>query len=454
MPSVEKVQFISLLVLSLALITVSTELTSQFHKTQVKPEANAEVKPATKTEAFIKQLDIFKYERNGSDFANPKYSPLRLGKPLDKIDITYDYDFKQLALTEKRLSGVNRREVLKYIFARVTQETKNNTEKHIAILKFLQKSSFHNKYMQPMYPNKTTVFDPLVLLELSEMRCGHVARIAVDLFEAGGMKGRLVQVASHVLAEVFYDNSWHYFDADLLIGEQTVLNENGSIASIKELSHKPYSIDAIPHAVNEISVVSGQSYKGSQSYPSFYYFHYEPSLSLYYQKVASQKEELNQYYGWNFYKIIPDKERQINHVQKYYQPGAVTLQNIQVDSHQPWAKRSIEIEWSPSKDLDRDVLGYKVYVSKHTRGWSYSQFTGSKKLEKFHNKVVWKPEMYENIYKEPPDDIALIKTTQNQVSIPIKEPGTYYITVMPYDAHGESVGRKLYLVSEEIKVQV
>jgi hypothetical protein len=451
---VKKAQFISLLMLSLALITVSTGLTGEYRKIQVKSEAKTEVKIETKTEAFIKQLDISQYERSGSDFANPKYSPLRLGKPLEQIDITYDYDFKRLTLTEKRLLGVNRREVLKHIFNEVTKGTKNNTEKHIAILKFLQKSSFHSKYMQPMYPDKTTVFDPLVLLELSEMRCGHVARIAVDLFEASGMKGRLVQVASHVLAEVFYDNSWHYLDADLLIGEQTVLNERGSIASMIELSHKPYSIDAIPHAVNEISVVTGHPYKGSQPYPSFYYFHYEPSLSLYYEKVATQKEKINQFYGWNSYKTIQDKERRINQVQKYYQPGAVTLQNIQVDSHQPGAKRSIDIEWLPSRDLDNDVLGYKVYVSKHTRGWSYSQFTGSKKLEKFHNKVVWKPEMYENLYKEPPYEIALIKTAQNQVSIPIKEPGTYYITVMPYDAHGESVGRMLYIVSEEIKVQV
>lgn len=450
----KKLKFTSLLILTVALITVSTGLTSEFRKTQIQSEAKTEVKPETKTEAFIKQLDLSKYERNGSDFANPKYSPFRLGKPLDKIDIVYDYDFKRLALTEKRLLGVNRREVLKHIFDEVTKGTKNNAEKHIAILKFLQKSSFHSKYMQPMYPNKTTVFDPLVLLELSEMRCGHVARIAVDLFEVGGIKARLVQVAHHVLAEVFYNNSWHYFDADLLGGEQIILNEKGSIASMIELSQKPYLIDAIPHAAHEISLQDGTPYKKSLPYPSFYYFHNGSALSLYYEKVATKEEELNQLYGWNFYKTIQDKERRINHVQKYYQPGAVTLKSIRVDSYQPGVKGSIEIEWSPSKDLDRDVLGYKVYVSKNTRGWSYSQFSGSKKLEKFHNKVVWKPEMYENLYKEPPYDIALIKTAQNQASIPIKEPGTYYITVMPYDAHGESVGKKLYLVSEEIKVQI
>ena len=446
MISVNKLKFIPVLLCTVALITLSTRLNGESNKSHLKPES--------KTEAFIKQLDISNYERNGSDLANPKYSPLRLGKPLEKIDITYDYDFKRLALTEKRLLGVNRRQVLEHIFKEVTKGAKNNTERHIAILKFLQKSSFHGKYLQPMYPDKTTVVDPLVLLELSEMRCGHVARIAVDLFEAGGMKGRLVQVAEHIFAEIFYDNLWHYFDGDLLAGGQTVLNEKRQIPSVIELSKNPYLIDSMPHAVYELSVMAETSKKDSIPYPSFYYFKYGQSLSLYYEKVATKEQELNKDYGWNNLRTVPDKERKIGHVEKMYQPGAVTFKNIQVESPQPFGRRMIKLEWHPSKDLDNDVLGYKVYVSKNTRGWSYSEFSGSKNLEKFHNKVVWKPEMYENLYKEPPHEIALIKTSKTQVSIPVEQPGIYYITVMPYDAHGESVGRVLYSISEEIKVQL
>ena len=144
-----------------------------------------------KTKDYITNLDISKFERNGSDFTNPTYSPLRLGKPLEHIDNVYDYDFGHIAQIEERLEGVDRKKVLRHIFGIITADAKTNTEKQLRILKFLHKSSFHN-YIQPMYSNGTTVYDPLVLLELSEMRCGHVNRIAVDLFASAGIKGRLV----------------------------------------------------------------------------------------------------------------------------------------------------------------------------------------------------------------------------------------------------------------------
>ena len=63
-----------------------------------------------------------------------------------------------------------------------------------------------------MHPDKSIVKDPLVLLELGEMRCGHVAGLAVDLFDAMGYEGRLVQLSCHVIAEIKYDGRWHYFD--------------------------------------------------------------------------------------------------------------------------------------------------------------------------------------------------------------------------------------------------
>jgi len=148
-----------------------------------------------KTKDYITNLDISKFERNGSDFTNPKFSPLRLGKPLEHTDIDYDYDFQRLAQIEERLEGVDRKKVLRHIFCVLTKDATTNKEKHIAILKFLHKSSFHNEYLQPMYPNKGMVCDPLVLLELGEMRCGHVMKVAIDFFAAVGIKGRLLQTA-------------------------------------------------------------------------------------------------------------------------------------------------------------------------------------------------------------------------------------------------------------------
>jgi hypothetical protein len=411
-----------------------------------------------KTKEYITNLDISKFERNGSDYANPKYDPLRLGKPMKQIDRVYDYDFEYIARTEKYLEGIDRKRVLKHIFETITNGARTNTEKHLRILKFLNKSSYHND-IQPMYNDGHAVFDPLVLLELSEMRCGQVNRIAVDLFASAGIKGRLVQVGHHVLAEVFYDRSWHYFDAGLFGNDETVLNEDGSIPSFVELSKTPYLIDSLAHyfesPLSPFRVTLKRS--GFDYYPSYFYFgkaSYTEGTVVYYEKTATEDQEGNKLYGWNFHKTIDDNERELYDMKKFYQPGAVTFKHIHVNPHKD--NRSIlYLEWSAAQDSDNDLLGYKAYVSENSRNWSYNEFSGPKKLRKFwSNANGWKPEMYERLFKEPPHEIAFIKTDQTYIDIPLDKTKTYYITVMPYDAHGESVGKVLYRMSEEIKVTI
>jgi hypothetical protein len=406
-----------------------------------------------KTKEYIKNLDISKFERNGSDYANPKYSPLRLGKPLEQIDVVYDYDFKRLAQIEERLEGVDRKKVLRHIFDTITSDAKTNKEKHLRILKFLHKSSFHNEYLQPMYPDKGMVCDPMVLLELGEMRCGHVARIAVDLFAAAGMKARLVQLGGHVISEVFYDESWHYFDADTFGNGETVLNENGSVPSVVELGRTPYLIDLLAYYF-ELPFVS-RSKTQFIHYPSWRYFgksSYTDGTVVYYEKTATEDQEQNKLYGWNYYKTNDDNERKLYDMKPFYQPGAVTFKNIQIDTSKG-DKANVYIGWDESQDTDNDLLGYKVYVSENSRNWSYNEFIGPKELKKFwSNTNGWKPEMYERLFTEPPHEIALIKTEHTYVNIPLDASRTYFVTVMPFDAHGESVGKVLYRMSEEIKV--
>ena len=234
-----KIKILVLFFLTVALITISSSCS--YNDSQIRLLSNQD---NAETKDFIQKIDISKYEKSGFDFGNSKYSPLRIGKTLEEIDITYDYDFDRLAKTTNSLQGVNRRRVLKYIFHEVTKGAKNNTEKHLKVLSFLQKSSFHN-LIQPMYPDKTEVFDPLLLLELSEMRCGQVARLAVDLFSSVGIKGRVVQAKAHVLAELFYDGAWHFFDADLFGGERMIFDKQGRIPSFVELSQNPYAVDAL-----------------------------------------------------------------------------------------------------------------------------------------------------------------------------------------------------------------
>ncbi|BBC22739.1 hypothetical protein [Pseudanabaena sp. ABRG5-3] len=446
----QRVKVLILSILTFFLITISSGYISVVKLDKLE---YSKLRDDIKTEAFIKELNIYRYEHNGSDFGNQKYSPLRIGKSLKNIDITYDYDFVRLAKTEESLLGVNRRKALAHIFDTITNGAKNNKEKHLRILSFLQKSSFHN-LIQPIYPDKSSVFDPLVLLELSEMRCGQVSRVAIDLFASAGIRGRLIQAKNHVLAEIFYDNSWHFFDADLLGGDKMIYDSQGNIPSFVELSHNPYLADTIPN--NYESIVSLPS-RGHTSYPytSYFYFDYDLSLSLYYNKIANEEEEQNKFYGWNFYQPVVDKRRKIGHIKEFYVPGSVDFKEIWISADTD-GKNILNLEWFAAQDIDNDLLGYKVYVSKQTRGWNYARDNSSKKLKRFYNNdhLNWKPQMLELLYQEPPHEIAFVKTPQENISITLNESGNYYVTIMPYDAHGESVGRVIYTPSQELKIQV
>ena len=332
-------------------------------------------KNTIKTYLFIKNLDIPRYERNGSDFTSPRYSPSRLKKPLENIDEVCDYDFELLDDTYKKLDGLDRQKVSRHLFDSVTRDAKTPTEKHIAVLKFLQKSSVHNPILQPMHRDKRLVTDPLVLLELGEMRCGQIARLAVDIFSAAGYKGRLVQLGGHVIAEIFYDSSWHYFDADIFGNGSTILDEYGNVPSVVELSKNPYLIDALPSYM-ELSL---NGYKtGKTPYPSYFYFSkeaYGEGKAVYYVKTATKKKERNKHYGWNDYITINDSNRRLYPMKMLYTPSIPIFSGISV-CKKPDNSRWMHIEWDPSSDPDDDLVGYRVYVSKTSRGWSYSKFSG------------------------------------------------------------------------------
>ena len=57
-------------------------------------------------------------------------------------------------------------------------------------------------------------------------------------------------------------------------------------------------------------------------------------------------------------------------------------------------------------------------------------------------------------FQEPPHEISLIKTSKTHVNISLDYNRNYFISIMPYDLHGESVGKVLYQMSEEIKVKL
>ena len=389
------------------------------------------------TEDYLRRFDPNRYMRAGTDFFNPRYSPARLNKPLDQIDITYDYPFEYLEKVEAKLSNIDRRIALQGIFRKITSESKNNLERHLAVLDFLYKAAYHNAYVQPMYEDKQAVYDPIVLLKLGEMRCGGVARVAADLFEAAGYKTRLVQAQAHITTEIFYDGGWHLFEADLVGGPPVLIN--GHIPSVAELADNPFLIDRSPsHFAGLVSPGSGMGGDESPVYPSYYFFSKQALEGLdaaYYYKTATPEEAAqSKWYGWNYYKTTTNRWKLSDFGPKY-EPAPPNFKNVSVKGGK------FVVEWLPALDSDNDLLGYRIFVATKSRGWNYQDINASASVKKYFVGG-WKPEMYDHLFKTPPRNIAFFETKSTRVELPVPETGEpIYVTVMPFDQHGETVGR-------------
>jgi hypothetical protein len=401
------------------------------------------------TQAYIDAFTPARYELSGSDSLNERYSPKRIGKPLDQIDDVKDYDFELLAKVSGRLADVDRRQALKAIFEKITSGARTEIEREVKLLEFLHQSGYHNIFVQPMYEDGQAVFDPLVLLELGEMRCGQVARIASDLYEAAGYRTRLVQAAEHVSAEVFYNGGWHILEADLSGGGQTILVD-GSVPSIGDLTQQPALLDRLPSR-HEIGVYMDpiRGRLASKPYPSYYFFskwaYGELRPQFYYKTASPDQAASSKWYGWNYYRTEIDTTRELLDLKASYEPGAPRLESVRVTAGKA------RVTWSSSRDEDGDLLGYRVYVSSRSRGWNYPNFSGSDDAKRFW-KGGWRPEMYAALFREPFSDVALIETKDLSVTIDLPAGQRRYVSILPFDKHGEGVGRRLYLASEELSI--
>jgi hypothetical protein len=376
-----------------------------------------------RTDEYIAGLDLQRFIRHGTDYTNPRYSPLRLGKALADLDLVFDYDFPRLEAVARRLEGVDRRRVLTVLFRMICAGCRTDRERHLAILEFCNKVSFNN-YIQPMWPDRDPVCDPLILLELGEMRCGQVARLVVDLFDAGGYPGRLVQLGRHTSSEVYYDGGWHYLDAGLFGGRWTVANADGSIPGYDQLSLQPFAIDAMPA---HFEPTFTNALMMSTIYPSWFYFSRQSysTPALHYERKASAEEQRDSRdYGWDDYDEVLDSARVLSDFDKKYCPSAPL--NLRLEGN--------KAVWDAALDGDGDLLGYRVYLGSRSRGWCYGPG--------------WRPEMYDARFRLPPGDVAVVQTSVTFVVLPDCRP--LYVTVMAYDRHGERMGRTLYPMSEEL----
>ena len=135
-------------------------------------------------------------------------------------------------------------------------------------------------------------------------------------------------------------------------------------------------------------------------------------------------------------------------------PGAVGFKHVNVRPGADPARRTVEIRWEPSRDEDGDLLGYRVYVATHARGWNYPRFAGSKEARAFwSSEQGWEPEMYDALHTLPPSDVDLMKTAEPHVTLELVPGQDHFITVLPFDEYGESIGKRFYLMSNELAIE-
>lgn len=380
------------------------------------------------TEKYIKNFDKEKMEQEGCAY------DINVVTSEDKIDNIFE-----------KLEYVDRKRALAGIYKIICGDLEINTENHEKLQYFLGKVSYHPIWTETVTYKSAMLYDPLVLLEIKEMKCGQVNRIIYDLVDSVGGMVRGVQLGGHVIAEIYYDSEWHYFDADAFVGGD-ILKINGKIPSVQMMSEVPYLIDQFGAGYRELMINDTDKSIMGFNYPSSWYFCKEKysTKPYFFYKIATDYECLNELYGWNHYDTIDDKKRKLDAV-NYMCVGIPTMVNVKVKNGR------IYLKWKEPFDEDKDILGYRIYVSKKSRGWEYSGVYAEGDAVKYIEGSYYS-DQYDFVTTLPFSDILYIETTETEAIFELDERDIYYISVMPFDKHGEEMGVELYFPSNELRV--
>ena len=362
-----------------------------------------------------------------------------------------------------KYENIDRTQVLKEVFKRLTAGAKTETDKEKAVLYFVQKLSVHD-FDSPFM--SLPIFDPLLLFDVHAMDCNKCSRLIADLYSAAGYESRLVDMYGHMVAEVNYEGGWHYADADLFGGGQVVTMPDGHIPSMAELSQNYQLLDRLqPYLEMNILFSYGASGKGPSywTYPSYSYF-----SAIYFAKnagyphylyknptpAASSNRTLEQVmmFGWDEstaeVRREPASDIKLSDIPETATPNVPQITGVSVSSS------SVVLSFSDT-DPEGTIGGYTVFVSKTSRGWDYGSFTGAAAAKQYWaNPGGWTSSMYDNLFTVPPHAMAELETKADTITVPQLAPGRYFISVMARDAYGDSVDKGLYPLSNEIAVSI
>ena len=358
-----------------------------------------------------------------------------------------------------QLRGVDRVAVLRALFGQLTAGAHSETEKERAVLGFVQELSVHD-FSSPFM--SVPIFDPLILFQIGAMDCQRDSRLIVDLYAAAGYQGRIVDFYGHAVAELRYDGGWHYADADMFGGGELVTLADGHIPSVAELSTQHQLLDRLPvYLENVVLATYGSTGKNgvaatwtypSSAYFSAQYFAGNPGYPAYLTRKAplTTATDPSLDFGWtdpNQLERTPATDIVLADISTRVSPNAPSIAAVGTTAG--------TIHISVAADPAATVSGYRVFVSSTSRGWDYGEFLGSTAAKSdWANPSGWTAGMYSRLFQIPPSDVAKVDSNGPDITVSGLRPGTYYVSVMPRDSYGDSVGRDLYPSSNELKVTV
>jgi hypothetical protein len=356
---------------------------------------------------------------------------------------TFDFDY--LDAVTARLKDVPRGLTLTRLMENLSRGAANDIVVYERLMFFCQTVSWNFMTRQPVHrrPNGVIVSDPILLLDMHEMRCGHIARVVCDLAMAYGWRARLVQLAGHVTAEVEIDGRWLLADADVFGGGVIPRLPNGDYGSVAEFSEHPDWLDK-PFSYLD-STIMFPSYRknsipGALPYPSYYYFSsiaYGAAKPQYMYKDPDQEIENDRFYGWARYFPEDADDIQVHPIELQYACSAPNIINISNVSG------VVRIDWDPLKNPISPAALYKIYFYKESRNWQYPRFVADDRLQKYW--VAPKPlnlETYQAVSGAMHGDVV-VETTEPFIEIPVSRLSQcQYFSVMSLDARAIELGRE------------
>jgi hypothetical protein len=254
------------------------------------------------------------------------------------------------------------------ILTSVTYGSMTEAEKAYALWRFVADYTWHG---EPLSKSSQLLHNPAMLVNsFGSVICDDVSAALVNLAKLAGLNARVVSLNGHVVAEIYYDQSWHMFDADM---DNVYFNEDKSICSVHQLENNPRLFSNSYNKLNFIKQKMAIKTIGSakDNYINDWYYYELPEYkSLVTLPVGGAME-------FSSYKKFSPLHKSIHHEQlaSYTSFGSYFTQldiigDTIIEVNSPYAIQQVELKTNQASPT-------QIYYSTNGSSWFYKGNLGN-----------------------------------------------------------------------------